>query len=150
MQAAGQTYTVDKIADMATDNNLSYFECFIAENLVRKLIYKQGTNVPEKIKNVATDFKNREISSKQRGNVNIQIRRTGDDLSYLDLNALAIIVDKSNTENNLRKTAKSYKPIRDALMHTSLLTDDAITMLSATYANIKGRILKLLEDSNSD
>ena len=141
---------VDEIADVATDNNLSYFECFIAENLVRELIHRQGTNVPKRIQNVATDFKNREILSKQKGNVSIQIRHTGDDLSYLDLNALAIIADKSNTEDNLRKSAKSYKPIRDALMHTSLLTDDAKKMLSTTYANIKGRILKLLEDSNSD
>ena len=142
--------TVDKIADTATDNNLSYFECFIAENLVRELISRQGINVPNKIKSVATRFKDRENSNKEDGNVSIPIRRTVDDLSYLDLKDLAKIADKTDTENNLLKSAKSYKPIRDALMHTSLLTDEAKTMLSATYANIKGRILKLLEDSNSD
>ena len=142
--------SVDEFADAATDNHLSYFECFIAENLVRELISRQGINVPNEIKSVATRFKDRENSNKEDGNVSIQIRRTVDDLSYLDLKDLAKIADKTDTENNLLKSAKIYKPIRDALMHTSLLTDEAKTMLSATYANIKGRILKLLEDSNSD
>ena len=53
-------------------------------------------------------------------------------------------------DSNLRRDANTYKPVRDALMHTALLTDDAKTLLSSTYHNIKGRISEILNGEDED
>jgi len=44
----------------------------------------------------------------------------------------------------LARDAKEYKPMRDAIAHTALLTDLAKQKLSTVYENIKGRIKILL------
>ena len=46
--------------------------------------------------------------------------------------------------NTLFKDACEYKPIRDALAHTSRLTRVAKNKLNTTYENIKARIVGLL------
>jgi len=52
----------------------------------------------------------------------------------------------SDKEAFLVRDEKEYKPIRNALMHTALLTDSAKTKLTSVYENIKGRIINLLFD----
>ena len=61
-----------------------------------------------------------------------------DDLSFL--------VDKKDPikEACLGRDAKEYKPMRDAVAHTALLTDIAKKKLTSVYENIKGRIKTLL------
>jgi hypothetical protein len=44
----------------------------------------------------------------------------------------------------LLRDAAVYKPIRDALAHTSRLTTVAKSQLNITYQNIKARIVSLL------
>ena len=70
------------------------------------------------------------------------------DLSYLSMNCFANLVDKKdpNKEACLLRDANEYRPIRDALAHTALLTDVAKKKLTTVYENIKGRVNKLLED----
>ena len=54
--------------------------------------------------------------------------------------------DEKNKEKRatLLRDAIEYKPIRDALAHTSRLTSIAKSRLSITYENIKARIISLL------
>ena len=42
---------------------------------------------------------------------------------------------------------KQFTPIRNAVMHTSLLTPEAKRRLTAVYDNIKGRIKNLLSSN---
>jgi hypothetical protein len=86
-----------------------------------------------------------EIEHKKAGNININIRQNGNDLSYLDMALLAKLADPvRGTTNTLGVDAKEYKPIRDALAHTALLTEDAKTKLTSVYQNIKARVRTLL------
>jgi hypothetical protein len=45
----------------------------------------------------------------------------------------------------LSRDTKEYKPVRDALAHTALLTDLAKLRLTSTYENIKARIKELIK-----
>jgi hypothetical protein len=91
-------------------------------------------------------WKKVEVDSKNKGNISIDIRRIGGDLSYLSMNYLAYLVDKKDPlkEACLARDANEYKPIRDAIAHTALLTDIAKSRLTSVYENIKGRIRTLL------
>ena len=67
-----------------------------------------------------------------------------DDLAYLVDNK-----DK-NTPTKvacLARDADEYKPIRDAIAHTALLTDAAKNKLTSVYENIKGRVKTMLSGS---
>ena len=60
---------------------------------------------------------------------------------------LASLADKETDKikkATLRRDATEYKPIRDALAHTSRLTAIAKSRLTITYKNIKERIISLL------
>ena len=65
-----------------------------------------------------------------------------DDLVYL-------IGDKGDKikEASLIRDAVEYKPIRDAMSHTSRLTLVAKNRLNVTYENIKARIVRLLNNA---
>jgi len=62
---------------------------------------------------------------------------------------LANLVDKKdpNKEACLVRDANEYKPIRDALAHTALLTDAAKNKLTSVRENIKGRVKTILADT---
>jgi hypothetical protein len=70
----------------------------------------------------------------------------------LSMDGLANFVDKKDPlkEACLSRDAKEYKPIRDALAHTALLTDKAKEKLTTVYSNIKGRIKALLSKSSKN
>ena len=143
---------VQTLAGDATFNFGSYAECFISENLVRKYIDEKGVALsPEAVKEVEMRKKNEE-QFKGRGGISIDIRRTEVDLSYLSMDYLANLVDKRDAikEACLSRDANEYKPIRDALMHTALLTDEAKRKLSSVYDNIKGRVRRLLSTGKTD
>ena len=63
---------------------------------------------------------------------------------------LANLVDKTkdpNKEAALSRDAKEYKPIRDAVAHTALLTDPAKKKLTSVRENIKGRVKEILGET---
>jgi hypothetical protein len=137
---------VNSLAEDAQYNFSSYAECFISENLIRKYIEeKRITLSPEAIKE-RDRWKQVETVSKNKGNISINIRKSSSDLSYLSMNDLSYLVDKRDPtkEACLARDANEYKPIRDALAHTALLTDLAKRRLTTVYENIKGRIKTLL------
>ncbi|MCK4657778.1 MAG: DNA mismatch repair protein, partial [candidate division Zixibacteria bacterium] len=132
----------------ASFNFSSYADCFISENLMRQYIRELGIPIPKKINDdVVQEMRKRESASKTKGNISIDIRKQGDDLSYLDIGNLAFVIDpnkKGKPSVGLMTDAKPYKPIRDALMHTARLTDIAKQKLNSVYENIKGRVINLL------
>ena len=59
---------------------------------------------------------------------------------------LANLVDKldKNKEASLSRDAVEFKPMRDAVAHTALLTGPAKKRLAAVRENIKARVRNLL------
>ncbi|MBA7654624.1 hypothetical protein ES703_62506 [subsurface metagenome] len=134
----------------AAFNFESYAECFISENLIRKYIREKNIPLTREAKTVAKKWKDVEIQSKGAGNISIDIRRENTDLNYLSMADLATLHDKKDAIKDacLARDAKEYKPMRDAIAHTALLTDLAKQKLTTVYENIKGRIKTLLSGNN--
>ena len=64
---------------------------------------------------------------------------------------LANLVDKPKDRFNqpgLARDAVEYKPLRDAVAHTALLTETAKSKLETVRENIKGRVKTLLSEPN--
>ncbi len=137
---------VDALSEDAKYNFTSYAECFISENLIRKYIEENKITFSKDATKEILDKKTRETTSKEKGNVSIAIRKVPSDSSYLSMDSLANLVDKRDPSKEacLSRDAKEYKPIRDALMHTALLTDEAKQKLTTVYHNMKGRVKTLL------
>ena len=138
---------IDDLSDDAEYNFASYAECFISENLVRKHIQEKKIELSEVAKEEVKTRKENEEQFKNKANISIPLRVNSNDLSYLSMDYLANSVDKVKDQikdAGLSRDANEYKPIRDALMHTALLTSDAKLKLSSVYKNIQGRIKTLL------
>jgi hypothetical protein len=133
----------------AAFNFESYAECFISENLVRAYIADRAIPLSDEAKREADKWKKREGESKNKGNISIDIRRDPNELSYLSMDDLANLVDKpkdKQKEAALARDAVEFKPMRDAVAHTALLTDEAKQRLKAVRENIKARVKTLLDD----
>lgn len=142
------------VADLGEDarfNFTSFAECFISENLVRRFIEDKRIALSKEAKEEIEKWEKKEIESKNKGNVSIDLRKKNTKLSYLSMDGLANLVDKRDPmkEACLGRDACEYKPIRDALAHTALLTDEAKTKLTTVYANIRGRIRTLLSSKGT-
>lgn len=137
---------VGELEDDAQFNFTSYAECFVSENLIREYIRDNAISISSEAQKEAEVWKNREVDNKNKGNVSIDIRHKNDDLSYLSMDDLANMVDKGDPikEASLARNAKEYKPIRDAIAHTSRLTSIAKLRLTTVYENIKARVIELL------
>jgi hypothetical protein len=139
---------VNDLADDAQYNFSSYAECFISENLIRNYIDEKKIVLSDVAKAEVAKWKKAETESKNKGNISITIRKNGGDLSYLSMDGLAYLVDKHDANKppapSLARDANEYKPMRDSLAHTALLTDAAKKKLTSVYENIKGRLITLL------
>jgi hypothetical protein len=138
---------VDGLADDAQFNFSSYAECFISENLLRKYIKEKSIPLHSDAPGEVVRLRKKENDTKVAGNINIDIRQNDNDLSFLDMALLAKTADpQRGTTNTLDIDAKQYKPIRDALAHTALLTNQAKIKLTSVYENIKARVRTLLSN----
>lgn len=139
---------VNSLSDDAQFNLSSYAECFVSENLLRKFIgYKNLTLSPEAQKSLI-EYKKKEDTAKNAANISFEIRQNANDLLYFSMDDLANFVDKPTDQlrqAGISRDAKTYKPVRDAIAHTAILTQTAKQSLNTTYENIKARIKKLLE-----
>lgn len=141
---------LNELKDDAAFNFESYGECFLSENLLRKYIQEKGIPFPDDWEKRLGDWRKRAEEAKNKANISIDVREDDSDLSYCSMDDLAFLVEgkegkgKSNT---LFKDACEYKPIRDALAHTSRLTKVAKNKLNTTYENIKARIVGLLNNA---
>lgn len=149
----GATKADKWVNDLASDarfNFESYAECFVSENLVRRYIQDQKVTLSPEALESAKKWRDRETDSMNKGNISIKIRRAGGDLSYLSMDDLANLVDKAKDKEKqaaLSRDANEFKPMRDAVAHTALLTDQAKVRLTTVRENIKGRVKRLLSKS---
>lgn len=124
----------------------AYVDCFLSENLVRSLIIEKAIDTST-TKDEIKRCRDKENINKKNGNINIDIRQSNHDISYLDMLGLTGLVDTRGQVNCLHTDSKQYKPIRDAIMHTARLTEEAKRKLNSVYENIKGRIRTLLSST---
>ena len=113
---------INELEEDATFNLQSYTECFVSENLVRKLIKHKSIALDgsSKIKKSALceirKWRQRENEDKRNGNIAIDIRSENDDLFYLDLAHLATLADPPRSGDGypdyLANDEKAFTPIR--------------------------------------
>lgn len=138
---------VSSLSDEAQFNLSSYAECFVSENLLRKYIRDKNIEISPEAKGVFDKWKEREKQDKNKANISFDIRENVDDLHYLSMDDLANLADmhKEHKISALSRDAIVYKPVRDAMAHTAILTNTAKQSLNTTFENIKARVKKLLE-----
>lgn len=131
----------------ATFNIQAYVDCFLSENLLRKFITHKNMKIASSSLNVANQWKQREEQNKSSANISFPIRREDSDLFYLDMDQLAFTAEggkKNSTGSSFWLDALRYKPSRNAVGHTGLLSQTAKTDLNITHENIKGRLRTIL------
>lgn len=145
------------LAEEAQFNIPSYTECFVSENLLRKYIEHSKASLSVEASEEAQRCRKKEQQNKDAANISYDIRQSNKDSMYLDMGYLANFIDKVPSDKpktaGLSRSAVIYKPIRDAVGHTSLITDTAKSQLTIEYANIKARLsnlLKEMEDKKKD
>lgn len=140
---------INDLSQDAEFNFQSYSECFVSENLLRKYIEDKKIDIPSNLQNQIEKWKEKAENHKNIANISFDIRENVTDLSYCAMDNLAFLADDETDRikrASLRRDAIEYKPIRDAMSHTSRLTKTAKIRLSATYENIKARIIQLLNN----
>ena len=140
---------IKQLSQEAEYNISSYTECFIAENLLREYIKHTKKELSQEAAEEAKEMKNKEIKNKEKANISYKIRRSMDDIYYLDMRYLSNFIDKASDKNKdpaLSRSVDIYKPVRDAVGHTSIITSTAKQQLSVELENIKARVMKLIEE----
>ena len=137
---------IENLSKDAEFNVTTYAECFISENLLRRFINHKTIAISKEAKVESDKMRAKEETNKNTANLSFDLRQSKDDLVYLDMDNLANLIEKVDPirQAGLSRDAKEYKPIRDAMAHTSLLTHNAKQRLNSTYENIKARIKTLI------
>ena len=128
-------------------NLSSYVDCFLAENLIRKYIAEEGIQVDKGIYNKVDELRKSEKKAKDKATISFEISKNNDDLNYLDMGDLAFTAEGSKKDDgkpSLNKHSVSYRPVRNAVCHTSLLSDVAKNHLNVTFHNIKAQVANLV------
>ena len=136
-----------KLRPDAEFNVAAYVDCFLSENLTRKFITDTGKDLSAEDEKKVSDWKVIEEKRKEEAGISFEIRRGSSDLSYLDMTALAYCAEGKNPGTqtaSLHKDAISFKPVRNAVGHTGLLTPIAKSHLNVTFENIRARIKKMI------
>lgn len=130
-------------------NGTAYADCFIVENLVRKYINHMQLPIdkPDHI-DMISSYRRKESDKKRKGNLAIDIRSIDDDAFYLDTEPLIDIAEPTGRgdPDALHQDEKQFTPIRNAVMHTSLLTVEAKTRMNSIRDNIHSKVKRLLAD----
>lgn len=140
---------VKMLSEESQFNIPSYTECFIAENLLRKYIEQHPVTLTREATAAIAKWRERESSSKEAANISFEIRHNNNDLQYLSMDDLSNLVDKPDEptkQAGIARSAKVYKPVRDAVGHTALLTELAKRQLNTEFFNIQARLQKLLDN----
>ena len=141
---------INELYDESKYNIPSYTECYISENLLRNYIEHKKLEINDERKNKAQKYKNKENRNKEKGNINYDIRINMDDIFYFDMDTLSEIIDESKKGDinlaSLCRSSKAYKPVRDAVAHTSIITREAKSGLSSEFDNIKARVINLMDE----
>ena len=138
---------LDTLREDAEFNLAAYIDCFLSENLVRKYISKQDVPLTKSAPSQIKQWKENETKQKTGANISFDIRQDDDDLSFLDMDLLALTAEGKGAKakkRSLWKDAVSYKPVRNAVGHTGLLTENAKKHLNLTRENIRARVKALV------
>ena len=115
---------------------------------MRKYIEHVQLALTEEARTEAEKWRSRDKANKDKANISYEIRVSTDDIYYLDMDHLANLIDKPanpTKDAGIGRSAIVYKPIRDAVGHTSIITDTAKSQLDIEYKNIKSRLLEVLK-----
>lgn len=157
---------ISELADDARYNFGSYAECFVSENLLRMHIENNGL-IPARCRindpngNTCVELvedKNRHClyckgirgmenlqQQKEAAKTSIPIRMAEDNLiMYLDYLDLATLIK----DTILKEEDKPYKPLRNSVMHTARLTEEAKTKLTSVFHNVVATVRQII--SNQD
>ncbi|MBS1904824.1 MAG: ATP-binding protein [Bacteroidetes bacterium] len=141
---------IDELSEDAQFNIGAYTDCFVSENLVRKYIDDSAIST-DSMKEQIKEYRRQSVEHKEKANISFVIRENDSDLSYLSMDQLTFLADAKGKDKikdaYLHRHATEYKPLRDAMAHTARLTPESKTRLQSVYDNIKGRIIKLLTES---
>ncbi len=138
---------LDELRNDATFNLSAYVDCFVSENLLRNYLREHEIGLSRKSPTHMTKWKKNESQAKARANISFDIRQKDDDVCYLDMAQLAHSAEghtAANIEQSLTRDAHSYRPVRNVVSHTGLLTPVAKTHLTTTFENIKARVKALV------
>ncbi len=140
---------LDDLEPDAEFNLSSYADCFLSENLIRKYVGHKAIEPIAGIKKNIEGFRETEDKRKQEANISFDIRRDNDDLSYLGMDDLAFTAEgsKDKSKQSLWLDAVNFKPVRNAVGHTGVLTDNSKSHLKLVLENVKGRLRELLKNS---
>jgi len=122
-------------------------DCFLSENLVRKFMFEKKIALTKPAKTEVKQWRGLERNRKDEANISFLIRKNNDDLSYLGMDFLAKSIEgtkRSDGKASLVGDSVNYKPVRNVVGHTGLLTKNAKTHLTMTFENIKARVKNLL------
>lgn len=138
---------IEKLRPDAEFNIPAYVDCYLSENLVRNYIKDKKLILSLPAQNEIKQWRQREKSRKAEANISFEIREQKDDLSYLGMDFLAKAIDGNTPQMDtasLVRDSIEYKPLRNAVGHTALLTTLAKTKLNLVYENIKSRVKSIL------
>lgn len=140
---------LDALREDAEFNISSYVDCFLSENILRQYIRSYKLNLDKGAPARIQQYKEQEAKRKGEANISFDVRKDVDGLTFLEMDLLALSVEgskKTNGNQSLWTDAISYKPIRNVVGHTGLLTNNAKKHLSLTFENIKARVKKLISE----
>lgn len=154
------------LANDAAFNSSSYVQCFISENLLRRHIEDNGlaptvcTNSDPNGKSCMDRYNPKtgstslcEYCKGERGKMSLQRQKSDAGTSikirsaeknllmYLDYLDLAKIINNKM----LKDEDKPYKPLRNSVMHTSRLTEEAKTKLTSVFDNVVATVKQLIK-----
>ena len=135
------------LQDDAEFNLSAYVDCFLSENLLRKYIGEHNIKLPDTAAKEIKVWREREGKRKGEANISYTIRKGSDGYSYLGMNFLAEIAEGKGAKGKNRSLWKDtilYKPVRNVVGHTGLLTTTAKSHLHVTHENIKARVKDLI------
>lgn len=137
---------LDALQEDAQYNLQSYIDCFLSENLIRSYLVEKTIPLTPVAAKDAADWKAKEAANLAKANISWSIRTANDDLYYIEMDGLAIMAEgyKLSTGPSLWLDAVSYKPVRNAVGHTGLLSAAGKTHLNQVFLNVRARIKNLL------
>jgi hypothetical protein len=130
-------------------NVSAYVDCFLSENLLRRYIRLKEPELVKGVKDEIENWRKNEEVNKTAANLSFALRQAEDDFDFLGMDALAVTAEGEGAkgkQQSLWKDAVSYKPVRNAVGHTGVLTNTAKSHLSVTFENIKARIKAFMKD----
>lgn len=136
------------IKDLREDaefNVPAYVDCFLSENLVRRYVSENNISTVSEQAEI-NKWRQVETNGKAVANLQIDIRRSNSDIYYLSMLPLARLAEppRGGTQDRLLTDEKQFTPIRNGVMHTARLTDEAKRKLTTVYDNIRAKVRNLL------